>query len=129
LIAVDTSALVAILWNEQESPRLRASLAEANGAVISAGNVLELQLVLAGAHAEANWSQVEALFRAYGVEARPFDEAQLRIAREAALRFGKGRHRAGLNFGDCFAYALARAEGLNLLCVGEDFALTDLELA
>jgi ribonuclease VapC len=129
LIAVDSSAIVAILWRERDWARLRAELADANGAVISSGNVLELQLVLAGSRAQQNWDQVEALFNVYRIQIRSFDENQLRIAREAALRFGKGRHRAALNFGDCFAYALARSEGLKLLCTGGDFALTDIPLA
>jgi len=66
---------------------------------------------------------------AYGIAILPFDDAQLRFAREAALRFGNGRHRASLNFGDCFAYALAKSEGISLLCTGGDFPLTDIELA
>ncbi len=129
MIAVDTSAVIAILWREFDWQRLRARLAVANGAVISAGSVLELQLVLARVRATAGWDHVEARFGVYGVLVRPFDEIQLRIAREAALRYGKGRHKAALNFGGCFAYALARSEGLKLLCKGDDFALTDIAIA
>jgi ribonuclease VapC len=129
LIAVDTSALVAILWQERDWERLRARLAAEDSAVISSGSVLELQLVLAGSGARAQWEHVEALFGAYGIAIRPFDDAQLRFAREAAQRFGKGRHRASLNFGNCFAYALAKSEGISLLCTGGDFPLTDIELA
>lgn len=129
MIAVDTSALIAILWQERDWERLRRCLSEANTAVISAANVLEMQLVLAGVRAEGNWDHVEALFSAYHIEVRPFDETQLRLAREAAMRFGKGRHKAALNFGDCFAYALARSEGIKLLCTGRDFPQTDIELA
>lgn len=129
MIAVDTSALVAILWNEPEARTLRAKLSAEDGAVISAGNVLELQLVLAGVGAGDGWGEVEALFSAYRVVVRPFDEVQLTLAREATLRFGKGHHRARLNFGDCFAYALAQTEGLPLLCIGKDFSQTDLALA
>jgi ribonuclease VapC len=129
LIAVDTSALVAILWSEPESDGLRAKLADASGAIISAGSVFELQLVLARLGAAANWDQVEALLNAYGITIRPFDDDQLRIARGAALRFGRGRHRAALNFGDCFAYALARSENAKLLCTGNDFAQTDIAIS
>lgn len=129
MIAVDTSAIVAILWLEREWQRLRATLSNEDGAIISAASVLELQLVVAGVRAPGGWDQVEALFGVYGIVARPFDLEQLRLAREAAPRFGKGRHRANLNFGDCFAYALARADGLKLLCVGDDFVHTDIELA
>jgi ribonuclease VapC len=129
LIAVDTSAVVAILWQERDWERLRARLAAEDSAVISSGNVLELQLVLAGSGARAQWEHADALFGAYSIAVRPFDDVQLRFAREAALRFGKGRHRASLNFGDCFAYALARSEGISLLCAGGNFPLTDIELA
>lgn len=129
MIAVDTSAVVAILWQERDWERLRARLAAEDSAVISSGNVLELQLVLAGSGARAQWEHAAALFGAYSIAVRPFDDVQLRFAREAALRFGKGRHRASLNFGDCFAYALARSEGISLLCAGGNFPLTDIELA
>jgi ribonuclease VapC len=90
---------------------------------------LELQVVLAGIGAGEAWHDVEALFAAYGIAVRNFDQNQLAVAREAALRFGKGRHKARLNFGDCFAYALAKSEGLALLCTGKDFGLTDIALA
>lgn len=129
MIAVDTSALVAILWGEGEEPRLRAALARAQGALISAANVLELHLVVAGRRNLPGWPQAEALLRRCRINIRPFDEFQLALAREAALRFGKGRHKAGLNFGDCVAYALARAERAPLLCTGDDFSHTDIELA
>jgi ribonuclease VapC len=129
LIVVDTSAIIAILWRGFDWERLWARLADANGAVISTGSVLELQLVLAGVRASGSWDQVEALFNSYRITIRQFDETRLRIARQAALRFGKGRHEAALNFGDCFAYALSRAEGPPLPCKGGDFALTDIELA
>ena len=107
---------------------MREQLAAANGATISAGCGLELQLVLAGRRAAEESDQVDALFKAYEVATRPFDEVQLRIAREAAVRFGKGRHRAAVNCGDCFAYAFAKSEGLPLLCKGGEFKQTDLEL-
>jgi ribonuclease VapC len=105
MIAVDTSAIVAILWNEQESRSFRDKLGDAGEAVISAGNLLELEFVLARTQASAGSDTLEALFDAYRIAVRPFDLDQLRIAREAALRYGKGRHRAALNFGDCFTYA------------------------
>jgi ribonuclease VapC len=129
VIAVDTSAIVAILWREPDAKRLRERLRSEESAVISAGSVLELQFVVAGTRTQGGWDQVEALLGAYQIAIRPFDDAQLRIARDAAQRFGKGRHRASLNFGDCFAYALAKAEGLSLLCKGDDFAHTDIGIA
>lgn len=129
MIAVDTSAIVAILRAEAEEAQLRARLESADGALISGGNVLELQLVLAGKRERTAWTEVETMFGQYAIAAHPFDGRQLRIAREAAIRFGKGRHKAGLNFGDCFAYALAKSEGVPLLCTGRDFAETDVEMA
>ena len=127
MIAVDTSAIVAILYHEATEARLRAALETANGALISTANVLELQLVVAGNATRASWREVEVVFREYNIAAHPFDARQLAIAREASIRFGKGRHKAGLNFGDCFAYALAKSEGIALLCTGNDFAETDVE--
>jgi ribonuclease VapC len=129
VIAVDTSAIVAILWDEPESKRFRARLGAEDGAVISAGNVLELELVLARTQASGGSDVLEAMFDAYRIAVRPFDLEQLALARDAGIRYGKGRHRAALNFGDCFAYALARSEGLALLCKGNDFALTDIAVA
>lgn len=96
---------------------------------MSAGNVLELQMVIAGRKAASGWPDVEALLSKYKIVVRPFDEVRLALARDAALRFGKGRHKAGLNFGDCFAHALAQSEALALLCIGDDFAQTDVTLA
>jgi ribonuclease VapC len=131
VIAVDTSAVVAILWDEADAPRLRTSLEVHwnSGSLISTANLLELQLVLAGSRSRTGWPLAEALLSKYRVRAHSFDERQLHIAREAAVRYGKGRHKAGLNFGDCFAYALAKTEDLPLLCTGHDFAATDIAMA
>ena len=129
MIAVDTSAIVAILYNEPHEERLRAALEATSGALICTSNLLELQLVLAGRRTSAGWDEAEALLAKYNIVPFPFNERQLAVAREAAIRFGKGRHKAGLNFGDCFAYALAKSEGIPLLCTGSDFALTDVEIA
>ena len=129
MIAVDTSAIVAVLWGEAEENRIRAVLMDAGGALISSGNLLELQLVLAGSRSPIGWQQAEALLKQYAISMSPFNDVQLDIAREAAIRYGKGRHGARLNFGDCFAYALAKSEDIPLLCTGGDFAKTDVALA
>jgi ribonuclease VapC len=129
MIAVDTSAIVAILRDEEDAGQIRAKLAATDGALISAASVLEVQIVLAGIRKLARWTEAEDLFRVYGIVVHPFDEAQSDVARDAALKFGKGRHKAALNFGDCFAYALAKSEGIALLCKGDDFKLTDIALA
>lgn len=128
MIVVDTSALVAILRSEPSASQILLKLIAADRAIISTGNVLELQLVLNGREI-AGWSEVEDLFQLHNIQIRSFGEAQLRVAREAAARYGKGRHKARLNFGDCFAYALAYDEDAALLCTGADFARTDLHIA
>lgn len=128
MIAVDTSAVVAILRSEPAAQQMLAKLIDAGGSAISAGNVLELQLVLNGREI-AGWSDVENLFRTHRIAIHPFDEPQLHLARAAAVRYGKGRHKAALNYGDCFAYAFARSEDIPLLCTGSDFARTDVKIA
>jgi ribonuclease VapC len=128
VIAVDSSAIIAILYHEEEETRLRAALEASNGALISTCSVLEVQLVVAGSRSRAGWREVEVVFAEYAIAPHTFNERQLAIARDAVIRFGKGRHKAGLNFGDCFAYALAKSEGIPLLCTGSDFAATDVEM-
>ena len=127
MIAVDTSAIVAILRTEPEEHRIRACLSRAQSR-ISASSLLELQIVLGGRLPMA-WREAERILTDYSIAVHPFDERQLHVAREAVLKFGKGRHKAALNYGDCFAYALAKSENLPLLCTGNDFAHTDLQLA
>jgi ribonuclease VapC len=129
VIAVDTSAIVAMIIGEPDEPRLRDRLAATNGALMSTANLLELQLVMAGRLASKTWPDVEALLRRYRIVAHPFDERQLEVARDAVVKYGKGHHKAGLNFGDCFAYALAKVEDVPLLCTGKDFAATDIAIA
>jgi ribonuclease VapC len=129
VIVVDTSAIVAMLRNEPGENRLRTRLESIDAAVISTANLLELQLVLAGKPSPIAWRQVEIVLEEYAIAPRAFDERQLEVAREAAVRFGNGRHKAGLNFGDCFAYALAKVEDVPLLCTGKDFAATDIAIA
>jgi ribonuclease VapC len=129
MIAVDSSAIIAVLYREAEAARVSAAFEQASGAIISSGNMLELQLVVAGSRSKTGWSDVEALLALHNIAIHSFDERQLRIAREAAVRFGRGRHKARLNFGDCFAYALAKSEDIPLLCTGTDFAATDVAIA
>jgi ribonuclease VapC len=129
MIAVDSSAIVAIMARERGYEDLCVKLEAADAGSISTSNLLEVHLVVEGKRAIGGWSDVEDLLAQYAIAPRPFDERQLRFAREASLRYGKGRHKAALNFGDCFAYALAKSEGIPLLCTGTDFAQTDVMLA
>jgi len=91
--------------------------------------VLELSLVVIGRYGTGAESLLDRLLRDLGATVIAFDAEQLTIARDAAARFGRGRHSAALNFGDCFAYALSMAHNEPLLCVGEDFARTDVAVA
>jgi ribonuclease VapC len=90
--------------------------------------VIETSLVILARFGEAGEPQLDRLLRSIGAEVVPVDEEQVALARDAALRFGRGRHHAALNFGDCFSYALAIARDEPLLFVGHDFTKTDVEV-
>lgn len=130
VLVVDTSAIVALLKSEPGWEELATRLHAAASRVVSVANWLESSLVVAGRHGdEANLEFLDRFLQTAGIEFRPVDELQARIAREAFLRFGKGRHPAGLNFGDCFSYALARMLDAPLLFVGKDFFQTDARVS
>jgi ribonuclease VapC len=128
-VAIDTSALLAIALAEPEAPAIEALLFTCQPRMISAVSVLEAACVLEARKGLAGSLLLDELCRALGLEVVGFAPRQVRLARDAWARFGKGRHPAALNFGDCCAYALARFAGLPLLCKGNDFPRTDLELA
>ena len=127
-MVVDTSAMMAILLGEPSADRLVAALEASRTRLVSAATVVETSLVVLGRFGEAGDPQLDRLLRGIGVEVVPVGEEQIVLARDAALRFGRGRHPAALNFGDCFSYALAVARGEPLLFVGDDFAKTDVEV-
>jgi ribonuclease VapC len=130
MIVVDTSALVAVLRREPEADDFLRCIAEADLCLVSAVSYTEAALVLAGrAGGRSSWRGLDALLTRAAMQIVPHDAELATIARDAFLQFGKGRHRAALNFGDCAAYALAKARGLPLLFKGEDFAATDLAAA
>ncbi len=127
MIVVDSSALVAIMRGEPEAGRFLETIATADALLLSSVNYLETSMVLAGPKGEAAvWHPLEAFLARANIVVAPFDQEQARAAREAFLRFGKGRHPAALNFGDCAAYALAKARRAPLLFKGEDFPKTDI---
>jgi ribonuclease VapC len=129
-IVVDTSAIVAILRNEPEKDRLVDTMLAASPRLMSAVSLQEAGMVIAGRYGdEAAWEPLDALLGRLGVEIVAHDAALARIARMAFLRFGKGRHAARLNFGDCASYALAKAHNVPLLFKGDDFARTDIATA
>jgi ribonuclease VapC len=123
---LDTSALVAVLFGEPEADLYTRLIHDADRCRISAGSFLELSIVLeCQASSEAD-RQRDMFFRRAGIVIEPVTVDQAYLARQAFHEFGKGRHPAGLNFGDCFAYALAKATGEPLLFKGDDFSKTDI---
>jgi ribonuclease VapC len=126
---VDTSALLAILFSESDAERYARSITDADVCRISAANFVEVGIVVEAQTRATGSRQFDAFFRRAGTVIEPVTEEQVHIARQAYADFGKGRHRVGLNFGDCFAYALARTTGERLLFKGEDFKRTDIPSA
>jgi ribonuclease VapC len=127
---VDTSALIAIAWDEPERARFEDAIEADSVRLISAASVLEGAIVMmrragrnAGSQAVAHFHE---LLDQLGLEFEPVSASQIRIAEAAYSSFGKGMHPAGLNFGDCFAYALAKETGERILFKGNDFTQTDL---
>ena len=128
-MVIDTSALVAVLLNEPGAPRISEAIELASVRLLSVANFLEAAMVIESRKGEAAGRELDlALYRAT-IEVVPVDQDQAEIARLAWRRYGKSRHAAGLNYGDCFAYALARQRRLPLLFRGDDFARTDIPRA
>ena len=125
---VDSSAIVALLLDEPDGARIARRLAE-DACVMSAATRVEVGIVIEARAGAAGAQLLDELIQRSHIETLPVDEAQAAAALVAWRRFGKGRHRAGLNYGDTFAYALARTRDEPLLCVGDDFVHTDIELA
>jgi ribonuclease VapC len=127
---VDTSALVAILRDEPEARRFAIALANAQERRISAANFLEAAIVIDGSRDPVASRLFDDLLRESRIHIETVTEEQVRIAREAYRDFGRGSgHAAALNFGDCFAYALARTSGEPLLFKGRDFTHTGIPVA
>ncbi|MCB2055797.1 MAG: type II toxin-antitoxin system VapC family toxin [Geminicoccaceae bacterium] len=129
MIVVDTSVIIAIAFAEVEARRLALVLQRSVARRISAANHLEATMVVEGRKGPMAQGEVDRFLHDAGIEVMPFDRDQLRLAQDCFRRFGRGRHPAGLNFGDCFAYALARAQNAPLLFKGDDFHATDIEVA
>ena len=129
MIVVDTSALIAILDREPDAALYAEAIAEADSPLISAATLLELHIVMLNRHGGRAGQLVDRLIQDAGFQIEHFTTQHLELAREAYARYGKGRNSAGLNYGDCFFYALAKATGLPLLFKGSDFSKTDLVAA
>ena len=123
---LDCSPLVAILAEEQDAELYIQAISRASRCRISAGNFIELSIVIESQFSAEAFQQCDALFRRVGIVIEPVTAEQAHLARQAFHDFGKGRHPAGLNFGDCFAYALAKHTGEPLLFKGNDFKKTDI---
>ena len=128
-MVIDTSAIVAILLNEPDANRYVHALKDANEPLMSAVTRVELSFVIEGRKGEIGRIELEAFLDELQPQIIPVSAHHADIAINAFRRYGKGRHRAALNIGDCFSYALASATGLPLLFKGADFAATDIVAA
>ena len=128
-MVIDTSALVAIALDEPEAPEFERRIADASVRLISAATLLEAAMVIETRLGEAGGGELDLWLHKAGVEIVAVDAELADQARRAWRRFGKGRHPAGLNFGDCFSYALAALTQEPLLFKGRDFSKTDVRAA
>ena len=125
-MTIDSSALVAILFGEPGCLDLIDRILAADHPCVPAPTLVEASLVLVGRRRAACGGDVESLLKELGVTVVPFGERESQAALAAFLRYGRGRHKASLNFGDCLAYGAAHAAGDSLLFVGDDFSKTDI---
>ena len=125
---VDMSALLAVLFQEEDAPRFETLIAT-SPCRMSVANVLEAAMVVEGRGGRPAGDALDAFLACADITAIPISTDQLDIAREAWRRYGKGNHPAALNFGDCFTYALTSTENEPLLFKGGDFAQTDIPAA
>ena len=126
---LDSSALLALVFREPGYERILAAVAAADWVGVGAPTLAETGIVLSARIAEEAKPTLALLLEHLDLRIVPFEATHARAAREAFTRFGRGRHPAALNFGDCLTYAVAKVAGLPLLFVGDDFARTDLESA
>lgn len=128
-MVIDTSALLAILLDEPEADALGLAIERDPVRLISTGTYLECSIVLESRFGEPGSQLLDELIRSAGADLVPVTPEQARLARDAFRFYGKGRHPAGLNFGDCFAYALSRSSEEPLLFKGNDFSRTPIPAA
>jgi len=125
-MVIDTSALIAILQREADHLGLLEAIEGADSVRMSVASFVETSIVIESRYGAEGLRDLDRFVARAGIELIPVDARQGDLAREAFSRFGKGRHRAGLNYGDCFSYAAATALGEPLLCKGDDFIHTDV---
>ena len=126
-MVIDSSAIIAILCDEPERYDFNRKIEADSRRLISTASVLETSIVLENRYGEEAYRELDFFLLKAAIEIRPFDAEQLEIARRAYRQYGKGRHPASLNYGDCFSYALAKQTGEPLLFKGNDFSQTDIE--
>jgi ribonuclease VapC len=126
-MVIDTSAVLALIFNEPEADDIEVALDEDPVRLMSVASYLESAIVVEARLGPAGGRELDLLVHKAAIELVAVTTEQVEVARAAWRRFGRGRHRAGLNFGDCFAYALARTSAEPLLFKGDDFAGTDVE--
>jgi ribonuclease VapC len=128
-VVLDTSALLAVLLDEPESGRILEAIVESGGAKMSAANWLEVTMIVEEKGGRLASLRLDEFFRIAAIEIAPVSVEQAQAARTAWRYFGRHKHSARLDFGDCFAYALAKVSGETLLFTGEEFSRTDIEPA
>jgi len=123
---VETSALLAILLQEKEADQFRDAILGSDQCTMSAVSFVEASIIAESNGGDGSVRQLDAYLRTGGISVAPVTEEQAFVARQAYSDYGKGRHPAGLNLGDCFSYALAKVSGEPLLFKGSDFRKTDI---
>ena len=128
-MVIDSSAVLSILLQESDAEQFADAIELASARSMSAASLYEAGILIQSRRGVGGAADLDRLIENAQIEIVPFNLDQARIAREAYRRYGRGNHRAGLNFGDCFAYALAKVTGEPLLFKGGDFARTDVVAA
>ena len=126
-MVLDTSALLVILFDEPEAPAFEAAIEGEGVRLLSAASLLEAGIVVEARYGPKGGRELDELIRTAAIDVVSVTPEQAELGRRTFRRFGKGRHPASLNYGDCFSYALSRLSGEPLLFKGSDFAQTDLE--
>jgi ribonuclease VapC len=126
-MVIDTSAVAAILFDEPEAAALEGKIADDPVRLMSAATLVEATLVVEARLGDAGGREFDLWLHRAAIDIIAVDADQADLARRAWRRFGRGRHPAGLNYGDCFSYALAATRDEPLLCKGDDFAKTDVK--
>jgi len=126
-MVIDTSALLAIFLAEPERQSFLELIRQDGARLLSASNALEAAIVLEARRGEVAGRELDLFLHRLNIELIPVDAAQVEVARAGWRKYGKGRHPASLNFGDCFAYALAKTSGEPLLAKGNEFPKTDVQ--